>query len=66
MNHRNAYQPPQVLRHEPIRFETAQSWNRGRGNLDHPGTGNGGVNYPLPPYTGPRKDKFKNGVQGGR
>lgn len=50
---------PKVLSHQSIRFETAQSWNKGRGNLNHPGTGNGGVNYPNPPYTGKRpKDKF--------
>lgn len=54
------YQQPKVLHHQPIRFETAQSWNKGHGNLDHPGTGNGGINYPLPPYTGPH-----NGNGGG-
>jgi len=45
---------PLVLEHQAIRFETAQSWNKGRGNLDHPGKGNGGINYPNDPYTGPR------------
>jgi|GEM_PF-4961716 len=48
---------PMVLSHSEVRFETAQSWNRGRGNLDHPGKGNGGINYPLPPYTGPHNNK---------
>ncbi|KEZ54469.1 MULTISPECIES: hypothetical protein [Metabacillus] len=47
---------PMVVSHQPIVFETAQSWNKGHGNLDHPGKGNGGVNYPNPPYTGPRHD----------
>lgn len=47
---------PMVLSHQTVRFETAQSWNKGHGNLDHPGNGNGGVNYPNPPYTGPRHD----------
>ncbi|WP_338789140.1 hypothetical protein [Metabacillus sp. FJAT-53654] len=37
---------PMVLEHQAIRFETAQSWNPGRGNLNHPGTGNDGVNWP--------------------
>ncbi|MFE4114859.1 hypothetical protein [Priestia sp. YIM B13448] len=37
---------PLVLDHQPIKFETAQSWNPGQGNQDHPGTGNGGVNFP--------------------
>lgn len=45
---------PLVLSHQPIRFETAQSWNKGHGNLNHPGTGNDGINYPNEPYTGPR------------
>ncbi|MCA1061488.1 hypothetical protein LCL96_21510 [Rossellomorea aquimaris] len=44
---------PEVLSHQQIVFETAQSWNKGQGNLDHPGTGNGGVHYPNDPYTGP-------------
>jgi hypothetical protein len=54
------YTRPMVVSHQPIRFETAQSWNRGQGNLDHYGTGNDGINYPLPPYTGPH-----NGNGGG-
>lgn len=37
---------PMVMDHQPIRFETAQSWNPGKGNQDHPGHGNGGVNFP--------------------
>lgn len=37
---------PLVLDHQPIKFETAQSWNPGQGNQDHPGKGNGGVNFP--------------------
>ena len=40
---------PLVLSHQPIKFETAQSWNKGKGNLDHHGTGNGGINYPNDP-----------------
>ncbi|UOY93324.1 hypothetical protein MUG87_04140 [Ectobacillus sp. JY-23] len=54
------YEKPVVMHSQAIRFETAQSWNKGHGNLDHPGTGNGGVNYPNPPYTGPH-----NGGNGG-
>jgi hypothetical protein len=49
------YAKPMIVSHQPIRFETAQSWNKGKGNLNHPGTGNGGINYPLPPYTGPHQ-----------
>jgi hypothetical protein len=42
----NSKSQPLVLSHQPIKFETAQSWNPGKGNLDHPGTGNDGVNWP--------------------
>ncbi|WP_066067706.1 hypothetical protein [Neobacillus soli] len=62
------YSRPIVLSHQPIQFETAQSWNKGHGNLDHPGKGNGGINYPNPPYTGPRppdKKKKKGIILGG-
>jgi hypothetical protein len=45
---------PMVLRHQSVRFETAQSWNKGHGNRDHTGTGNDGIKYPLDPYDGPR------------
>jgi hypothetical protein len=41
-----AYSPPVVLSHQPIRFESAQSWNPGKGNHDHPGTGNDGIKFP--------------------
>ncbi|WP_090997035.1 hypothetical protein [Bacillus sp. 491mf] len=54
-NEQKAYTRPMVLSSQPIRFETAQSWNKGHGNLDHPGHGNGGIHYPNPPYTGPHK-----------
>ncbi|MEH6949714.1 hypothetical protein V7068_22265 [Bacillus sp. JJ634] len=40
------YHKPMVLDHRSIHFETAQSWNPGKGNLDHPGTGNNGNNWP--------------------
>ncbi|WP_456277320.1 hypothetical protein [Bacillus sp. AK128] len=49
------YEAPKVLLHQKLQFETAQSWNKGRGNLKHPGTGNDGINYPNQPYTGTRK-----------
>jgi hypothetical protein len=38
--------PPLVLGHHQIKFETAQSWNPGKGNRDHYGTGNDGTNWP--------------------
>ncbi|WP_394218356.1 hypothetical protein [Halobacillus trueperi] len=40
------YKAPEVIDHRPIKFETAQSWNPGKGNRDHHGTGNDGVNFP--------------------
>lgn len=40
------YSRPMVLDHSPVRFETAQSWNPGKGNDDHYGTGNDGDNWP--------------------
>lgn len=42
------YQAPKVLQHQPIRFETSQSWNKGAGEMHHD-DGNGGINYPLEP-----------------
>jgi len=48
----NVYTRPMIVNHQPVRFETAQSWNCGKGNLDHKGKGNGGINYPGVPYTG--------------
>ncbi|MBT2758397.1 hypothetical protein J7E71_21235 [Mesobacillus foraminis] len=51
-NSQSGIMSPLVLSHQPIRFETAQSWNKGHGNLKHPGTGNNGVNYPREPYPG--------------
>jgi hypothetical protein len=46
MQKKDSYECPKVLSHQPIRFETAQSWNPGKGNLDHSGTGNDGANWP--------------------
>jgi hypothetical protein len=40
------YERPMILSHVPFKFETAQSWNPGKGNLNHPGKGNGGINFP--------------------
>jgi hypothetical protein len=56
MGEKKVSRSPLVLGHQPIRFETAQSWNKGHGNVDHPGTGNDGIHYPNDPYTGPRHD----------
>lgn len=53
------YSKPMILDHRPIRFETAQSWNKGHGNRKHWGTGNGGIHYPHDPYSGPHKGEDK-------
>lgn len=55
MENRNApkvYTRPMVLSSQPIRFETAHSWNNGLGNRP-PSNGNGGINYPHNPGTHP-------------
>jgi hypothetical protein len=59
-----AYQRPMVLDHQPIRFETAHSWNKGHGNRHHHGNGNGGIHYPHPPYTGPHHGEDTGGGNG--
>jgi len=43
-----AYATPVIVALLVDKASAAQSWNKGRGNLDHPGTGNGGINYPFP------------------
>ncbi|WP_417898986.1 hypothetical protein ABN702_00795 [Bacillus haimaensis] len=51
----NEYIAPKVLLHQPIRFETSQSWNAagcmGKGNIPGPpGDGNGGPVGGAPPH----------------
>lgn len=55
MSNKKLYTPPLVLVHQPIRFETAHSWNKGHGNRPD-GNGNDGIHYPNDPYTGPQQD----------
>ncbi|MFS0637968.1 hypothetical protein AB1K84_18860 [Mesobacillus foraminis] len=43
---------PLVLSHQPIRFETAHSWNKGVGNKNPNSDGNGGKNYKNEPRDG--------------
>lgn len=53
---KSAYHAPKVLKHQPIRFETSQSWNKGHGPVSgDPGKSNGD-NYKHDPYS-PKKDK---------
>ncbi|MBT2657100.1 hypothetical protein J7E81_18025 [Bacillus sp. ISL-18] len=47
MTKEKVYQRPIVLIHQPIHFETAQSWNPGNGNHDHKGKGNDGIQFPV-------------------
>ena len=44
-----AYATPVIMSLLVEKASAAQSWNKGKGNQDHPGTGNGGINYPQPP-----------------
>lgn len=43
---------PLVLSHQPIKFETAHSWNKGRGNKNPKGDGDHGNHYPNEPRPG--------------
>jgi hypothetical protein len=45
----NMYTRPLVVSHQPVRFETAHSWNKGVGNKHPDSNGNGGINYPNDP-----------------
>ena len=45
----NTYTRPLVVSHQPVRFETAHSWNKGVGNKNPSGDGNGGISYPNDP-----------------
>lgn len=51
-----AYHAPKVLKHQPIRFETSQSWNRGHGPVSGDPGKSDGDNYKHDPYS-PKKDK---------
>jgi hypothetical protein len=46
---------PQVLSHQPIRFETSQSWNKGKGPVSGDPGESDGDKYPHEPYD-PKKD----------
>lgn len=52
---RKAYVRPMILSHQPVSFETAQSWNRGVGNKHPKGNGNGGIHYPHDPRPSKKK-----------
>lgn len=40
------YTRPIILSHQPIQFETRQSWNPGKGNNPE-ADGNGGIKFPV-------------------
>jgi len=63
MEKRNLSNEPIVLSHQPIKFETAHSWNKGVGNKNPASDGNGGVNYPNDPR--PQKPGTGPGSGGG-
>ncbi|MFT9597379.1 hypothetical protein [Mesobacillus sp.] len=49
---------PIVLSHQPIQFETSQSWNKGRGPVSGDDGKSDGKKYPHEPY--PDKKDHKN------
>ncbi|MDQ8737922.1 hypothetical protein [Paenibacillus sp. LHD-38] len=51
-----AYRAPKVLKHQPIRFETSQSWNRGRGPVAPDKGKSDGDNHKHEPYD-PKKNR---------
>jgi hypothetical protein len=59
------YTRPIVLSHQIIRFETAQSWNPGKGKHDHPGTGNDGIKFPVETNPNPQPCGAGTAGQGG-
>jgi hypothetical protein len=54
-NLKKDYESPMVLSHQPIRFETSQSWNRGHGPVSNDGGKSDGDHYKHDPYK-PKKD----------
>ncbi|ESU32041.1 hypothetical protein G3A_12965 [Bacillus sp. 17376] len=50
---------PVVLSHQPIQFETSQSWNRGRGPVADDKGKSDGKKYPHDPYDPKKKHKNK-------
>lgn len=66
MIQKKVYSPPIILHHQSVQFETAHSWNKGHGNVEHHGNGNGGIHYPNDPYTGPRPDNGTGGSGKGK
>lgn len=53
------YSAPEVLDHRPIKFETSQSWNKGRGPVSGDGGNSNGQNYPNDPYQPKKPHKHK-------
>jgi hypothetical protein len=52
---KETYKKPEVLNHQPIKFETSQSWNKGRGPVSGDNGNSNGQHYPHDPYK-PKKD----------
>ncbi len=44
------YVAPKVLDHQPIQFETSQSWNKGHGPVSGDGGNSNGDHYPHDPF----------------
>lgn len=53
------YKSPKVMTHQPIRFETSQSWNKGHGPVSGDDGNSNGGNYPHDPYNPKKPHKNK-------
>lgn len=53
---KQAYNAPEVINHQPIRFETSQSWNRGHGPVSGDPGKSDGDHYKHDPFA-PKKEK---------
>ncbi|WP_171016938.1 hypothetical protein [Pseudalkalibacillus caeni] len=51
---KSAYKAPEILNHQPITFETSQSWNKGHGPVSGDDGNSDGDKYPHEPYV-PKK-----------
>lgn len=58
MTEGNVKSRPLVLSHQPIQFETSQSWNKGHGPVSGDPGKSDGDKYPHEPY--PDKKDHKN------
>ncbi|NYE03871.1 hypothetical protein F4694_000590 [Bacillus niacini] len=56
-----SYVSPKILSHSPIRFETSQSWNKGRGPISGDPGKSDGDKYPHDPFEPKKPQPPKKG-----